>query len=72
MAADKNNNTRRKVVANSNKLCRGTAANFASDGALQSIKDFGSFPATNTQTSSENHARKTKVLKAKIHLATLH
>lgn len=57
MAAEKNNNTRRKVVANSNKLCRGTvvvAAIFASgDGALQSNIDLGSFPTKNMKIYSK-------------------
>lgn len=44
MAADKNNNTRRKVVAKSNKLCRGTAVSFISVGLPQSVKDLTSLP----------------------------
>lgn len=45
MAADKNNNTRRKVVANNNKLCLGIVANlFPADGGPQSVNNFGSLP----------------------------
>lgn len=45
MAADKNNNTRRKVVANSNKLCLGTVVSFASvPPPSQSIRDLISLP----------------------------
>lgn len=73
MAAEKNNNTRRKVVANSNKLCRGTVvvvANFASDGALQSIIDLGSFPTTNKKTYSKkdkDHANKNTLMSWSMH-----
>lgn len=45
MAADKNNNTRRKVVANNNKLCLGIVATLLpAGGAPQSVNNFGSLP----------------------------
>lgn len=55
MAADKNNNTRRKVVANSNKLCLGIVVNlFVADDAPQSSKDFTSLlPKNNIRLANK-------------------
>lgn len=57
MAADKNNNTRRKVVANSNKLCLGIVANLfvAVGGALQSTNDLGSLPRKIQKSLPKRH-----------------